>query len=193
MPYGFNRRIYTAGSFVRDVGYLTLNAPKVFGLMKDENISRSFMEKIMTVVTAVNGCPYCAWFHARQALSSGIGEDEIKDLLALQFEADADDFELVGLLYAQNYAETNRHPDREMTDRMYEYYGEITARHIFLAIRLIFFGNLSGNTFDAFLSRLKGNKAENSNPLFEFLFFIFGAPFLLPLLPAVRGYRQHQG
>jgi len=55
---------------------------------------------------------------------------------------------------------------------------------------MIFFGNLSGNTFDAFLSRLKGKKAINSNVIFEALFFIINAPFMLPLLPATKKYRN---
>ncbi len=56
---------------------------------------------------------------------------------------------------------------------------------------MITFGNLSGNTFDAFLSRFKGIKAEGSNPFFEFVFFLFGAPFLLPLLPSYARIKIH--
>ena len=36
-------------------------------------------------------------------------------MLNLQFAADASDFEVVALLYAQHYAETNRNQDKEMT------------------------------------------------------------------------------
>ena len=144
------------------------------------------MEKIMTIVTAVNGCTYCSWFHAKQAVSSGISEDEVKNMLKLQFDADATDFEMLGLLYAQHYAETNRKPDKEMTDKLFEFYGDNTANHIILIIRMIFFGNLQGNTFDAFLSRLKGNKAKHSNVIFEAVFFIINAPLLLPVLPFIK-------
>jgi len=54
----------------------------------------------MTVVTAVNGCTYCTWFHAKQAVTSGISEKEVKNMLNLLFEADASDFEVPALLYA---------------------------------------------------------------------------------------------
>lgn len=43
-----------------------------------------------------------------------------------------------------------------------------------------------GGTFDAFLSRLKGNKAKNSNVIFETIFFILNAPLMLPLLPFTK-------
>ena len=136
----------------------------------------------MTVVTAVNGCKYCEWFHAKQAVAVGISKDEVKNMLSLQFNADASDYEMIGLLYAQHYAETDRQPDAEMTEKLVQFYGQETAHHITLMIRIIFFGNLSGNTFDAFLSRLKGVKAENSSVLFEFLFSLINAPVLIPLL-----------
>jgi len=178
----FDRRIFTVGTLIKDMGFLLYKLPRFAGLSRDKKISRPLIEKIMTVVTAVNGCTYCAWFHAKQAVSSGISEEEVKNMLNLQFHADASEFELLALLYAQHYAETNRNPDSEMTAKLFEYYGTKTAKHIILIIRMIFFGNLLGNTFDAFLSRLKGNKAGNSNVAFEAVFFAFTAPFLLPYM-----------
>ena len=162
---------------------------KLSAVMKDPAITKAFMEKIMTVVTAINGCVYCAWFHANQALSSGISQEELRNLVKMQFEQDASDFEIPALLYAQHFAETNRQPQPEMEEKLVQFYGPQTAAHIQQIIRMIYFGNLSGNTFDAFLSRLKGKPAASSNPLFEFIFFIFSAPLLLPLLPTVKKYR----
>ena len=111
-------------------------------------------------------------------------------MLNLQFHTDASDFEIIGLLYAQHYAETDRKPDTEMKQNLVDFYGNKTANHIILIIRMIYFGNLSGNTFDAFLNRFKGKKAANSNVIFEFFFFIFNVPFLLPLMPFVKKYRK---
>lgn len=185
----FDRKIFTFRLLLKDLGYLLSKTPLLIKTMRDEEISKPFMEKIMTVVTAVNGCSYCTWFHAKQAVASGISEDEIKNMLSLQFNADASDDEIVALLYAQHYAETNRKPDPEMTAKLTEFYGEAKAARIMLVIRMIFFGNLAGNTFDAFLSRFKGIKAQNSNVIFEFFFFLFTAPFMAPLIPKTKAYR----
>ena len=186
----FSRKIYTFKLLMKDVGFLISKTPQIFATTRDKKISKAYFEKIMTVVTAVNGCAYCAWFHAKKAVSSGVSTEEVKNMLNLQFHTDASDFEIPGLLYAQHYAETNRNPDKEMIDKLVDFYGEKTAKHIIIIIRMIFFGNLTGNTFDAFISRFKGIKAENSNVLFEFFFFIFNAPFLLPLMPFVKKYRK---
>ena len=147
-----------------------------------KKLNRAFIEKIMTVTTAVNECTYCSWFHAKQAVASGVSEEEVKNMLNLQFQADANDFESTALLYAQHYAETNRSPDEEMTKKLFDFYGEKSAKQIILFIRMIFFGNLFGNTWDAVLSRWKGKPAENSNVIFEIIFFILSAWFMYPTM-----------
>lgn len=113
----------------------------------------------------------------------------MKNILKLQFKADASDFEILGLLYAQHYTETNEKPDAEMTDKLFEYYHDKTTNHIILMIRIIFFGNLLSNTFDAFLSRLKENKSQNSNVIFEIIFFVLNAPLIIPLLSFTKKNR----
>ncbi len=190
MKQNFNRKIYTFKFLINDLAYLFKNTPKIISMKRNKDISKAFFEKIMTVVTAVNGCVYCAWFHTKQSLASGISKEEIKNMLNLQFHTDTSDFEMLALLYAQHFAETDRNPDKEITDKLFNFYGKKTAEHIILIIRMIFFGNLAGNTFDAFISRLKGKKAENSNIIFEFIFFVLNIPILLPLMPFVKKYRK---
>lgn len=184
MTENFNRNIYTFKTFRQDLKFMFGHRKMIKKTMRD--LDHAFVEKIMTVVTAVNGCRYCAWFHARQAVSSGISPEEVQQMMKLQFQADASEEELMALLYAQHFAETRRNPSPEMTEKLVAAYGAEKAEEIRIVIRMITFGNLSGNTFDAFLSRFKGIKAEGSNPFFEFMFFIFGAPFLLPLLPKLQ-------
>ncbi len=187
---GFTRKIYTLGTLMSDLKFLFTHVRQISSIKRNKDISKAFFEKIMTVVTAVNGCVYCAWFHANQSLKSGIDEKEVKNMLNLQFHTDTSDFEIIGLLYAQHYAETDRKPDTEMKEKLFDYYGDKTANHIILIIRMIYFGNLSGNTFDAFISRFKGKKAANSNVIFEFFFFLLNIPILLPLMPFVKKYRK---
>jgi AhpD family alkylhydroperoxidase len=178
----FTRKIFTAGIFINDIGYLIKNSPQIICALQNKKINRALKEKVMSVVTAVNGCTYCAWFHAKQAVASGISEEEVKNMFNLQFHADASDFEMMALLYAQHFAETNRQPDYEMTKRLIDYYGDKTSKHLILFIRMIYFGNLIGNTWDAVLSRLKGNPAKESNIVFEFIFFLLTFWFMLPAI-----------
>ena len=189
MTQKFNKKIYSLKLLLNDIAFIVGNILQITKAMKNKKINKAFVEKIMLVVTAVNGCTYCAWFHAKKAVSAGINKDEVKNMLKLQFKANATKFEMLALLYAQHYAETNRKPEKEMTEKLTEFYGKKNSKHIFLIIRMIYFGNLTGNTFDAFLSRLKGKKAKNSNIIFEFIFFIIIAPFFLPLIPYTKKYR----
>lgn len=186
MKKEFSRRIFTPGLFIHDVLFLLHKLPTIIGASRDKKIGKAFREKIMTVVTAVNGCTYCTWFHAKAAVSSGISPEEVKDMLNLQFNADAEDSEMTALLYAQHYAETNRRTDPDMDRRLEAFYGKKTSEHIRTIIRMIFFGNLAGNTFDAFLSRLKGVRAPNSSVAFEAFFFILFAIVFLPLRPFIK-------
>lgn len=186
MRQNFDKKIYTAGLLFKDSGFLIWNIPKIVSISRKKKISKAFMEKIMCVTTAVNGCTYCTWFHAKQAIESGISEDEIKNIMKLQFEADASDFELPALLYAQHYAETNRNPDAEMDKKLMSYYGDKTTNDIILIIRIIFFGNLYGNTWDAIISRFKRLPAKGSNILFELIFFLLNFWIMLPIMWAMK-------
>ena len=78
MTHQFQKRIFTPGLFLNDVGFLLIHSPSIVGAAHDQNISRTFVEKIMTVTTAVNECTYCAWYHAKAAVASGIGTEEVK-------------------------------------------------------------------------------------------------------------------
>lgn len=178
----FDKKIFTAEIMAKDIGFLLLNSPKIIEVIRDKKITRAFIEKIMTVTTAVNGCVYCTWFHAKQAIESGISEVEVRNMLNLQFQADATEFETMALLYAQHFAETNRNPDPAMTKKLFDYYGEKTANQITLFIRMIFFGNLYGNTWEAVLSRFRGVPAPNSNIIFEFVYFLLNAPIMFPAM-----------
>lgn len=176
----YDKKIFSPGILFRDLGFLISKVPAVARAMRNPDIGKVFTGKIMMVVTAVNGCTYCTWFHAQQAVTSGMSTDEIRNMFDLQFEASATEHELPALLFAQHYAETDRKPDPAMTARLAEFYGEKTAGDVMLLIRAIFFGNLLGNTFDAFPARLKGQKAEGSSALFELLFYLATFWLMLP-------------
>ena len=176
----FEKKIFTAGIFLRDIGFLIWNIPNYIRLLRGKHFTRVFIEKIMNVTSAVNGCVYCSWFHAKAALNCGMSKEEVKNMMNLQFRTDASEFELIALLYAQHFAETNRKPETEMTEKLYEYYGEDAANQIVLAIRAIFFANLFGNTWDAVISRFKGKPAPNSNLLFEIVYFLLTFLIAIP-------------
>ncbi|HAR49374.1 hypothetical protein ER57_08915 [Smithella sp. SCADC] len=55
---------------------------------------------------------------------------------------------------------------------------QVIANDIMLYIRIIMLGNLSGNTFDAFVARLSGKSVFHSRLFDEIIVAIVAAPFL---------------
>ena len=66
---------------MHDIFFLSGNFSGIISAFGNKKINRVFIEKIMTVSTAVKGYVYCEWFHAEQAVSSGISEEDIKNML----------------------------------------------------------------------------------------------------------------
>jgi AhpD family alkylhydroperoxidase len=182
---GFDKRFYTLGKFGRDFSSFIRHIPDLIDSVGSRRISHKFAEEIMMVVTQVNGCRYCSYVHSKSALMSGVSVQELLKLLALQ----TDDFpkeEAVALTFAQHYVESGCKPDPEVEKRFMDYYGLHASQDIMNYIRVIAMANLAGNTVDAFLSRLKGRPAKNSNPISEFILFLLFAPVTLPLIGKLR-------
>ena len=182
MTHGFTKRIFTASLFFSDLGFLLWNLPKIIAVFSKKQDPKQLIEKILIVTDAVNGCIYFSWLDAKLAVKSGISEEEIKNILKLEFRTDASESELNALLFAQHFAETNRNPDPEMTNKLFEFYGEKTAKNIILAIRAVTFGNLYFNTWGAIISRFKGNPAPNSNVIFEMVYFLLNFMIITPFV-----------
>jgi AhpD family alkylhydroperoxidase len=148
---GFSRRFYQSPRQVwGDLKALLVSRRRIRALMRGESISPQFRERLMLAVTAVNGCRYCSFFHAEQALKAGLADGEIRDLCAGSVGHCPED-ELAALLYAQHWAETGGQPDPEVRAQVRRLYGEEQAEAIELSVRLIQAGNLLGNTFDYIL------------------------------------------
>ena len=150
----FNRRIYhSLPAFIIDLKAIMAQRDQMKPLMRGDLIDAAFRERLMLAVTAVNGCSYCSYAHARQALVEGIDSDEVKALQDGVVENSPGE-ELPALLYAQHWAETGGKTDPAARERIIELYNEDTVNAIELALRTIQMGNLLGNTLDYVLYRL---------------------------------------
>jgi AhpD family alkylhydroperoxidase len=158
----FTKRIYTYPAFKADVRQIFDHMAELRQAASAGRVSKAFAEKIMLVVTSVNGCRYCSYGHSRAALAAGVSKTELQKLLALDlgtFPAS----EVTALTFAQHYAESACQPDPAAWQQVVTTYGEETARDILAYLRMITFGNLLGNTWDALLSRMTGRPAPGSS------------------------------
>jgi AhpD family alkylhydroperoxidase len=150
----FPRRTYRSPSeLLTDMRILLSRRKEIRALMRGAVITPAFRERLMLVVTEVNGCRYCSYAHARTALSTGVSREEIEALAAGTFEGSPPE-EAPALLYAQHWAEANGKPDSAARRQIVGRYGEQAVGMMELALRMIRVGNLLGNTFDCLLYRI---------------------------------------
>jgi len=179
MSATFDRRIYTWPVFKFAITDVFGHMDELRRAARTGRVSGAFAEKIMLAVTSVNGCRYCAYGHTRAALAMGVPEAEIRQILSADL-GDFPDEEAVALAFAQHYAESACQPDPGAQQRLVDYYGTETAQDIYTYLRMITFGNLYGNTFDALLSRLAWKPAPGSS-LWSELGVLLGVFVLVPL------------
>lgn len=146
---------------------------------KKNELSSHFIERIMLAVTEVNGCEVCSYAHTKIALEQGMSNNEIKMLLSGDTEGISDQ-EMTAIIFAQHYADTRGNPTKEAWDQTVTTYGTEKSLGILGAIRAIMVGNIYGIALSAFRSRLKGNKIEKSNLLYE-IRMIMSMIILLPV------------
>ncbi len=153
---GFSRRTYHSFREVREeLAYLLQHRAAIRRAM--QLVDPAFQHRLMLAVTHVNGCRYCAHYHARLALQDGFSQDEVAELLGGEVTGCPAE-EIPALRYAQHFAESNKHPEPAMRQQLVEIYGAERAQAIEIVIRMISLGNYSGNTFDYFLYRISGGK-----------------------------------
>lgn len=173
---GSARRTYRFLAFARDLLALAGKLPAILRARRRRSVSKAFEEKLMLTVTAVNGCSYCSWFHAREALRSGLTLDEIASLASGAIDRRVLPAEAAGLVYAQHFAESDRKPQADATARLHETYGDDVAEEILLYLQIISVGNLCGNTFKSFLERVRDRRFLDRGFLSELLVFVAVLP-----------------
>jgi AhpD family alkylhydroperoxidase len=154
----FPKRTYkNPKELINDLWFALKNMSRLRKLNKTNHLSSAFMERLMLAVTAVNGCRYCSYVHARQALKSGLSKTEINSLLSGDVASGPED-EAVAVIYAQYWAESNAHPDPVAYQRLVDTYGPGKTEIIQLQLRMIRLANLSGNYWDYLLYRVSFGK-----------------------------------
>jgi AhpD family alkylhydroperoxidase len=149
---GYPKRTFTSfRHFAREFFYLLKRVRSARHSLRRE-LSPAFRERLLLAVTSVNECRYCAWFHSRAALRTGVDSAEITALLGGEF-AHAPETEHPALRYAIHWAERDAWPDPKLRDELFQVYGSARAEAIELSLHLIRMGNLMGNSWDAFLFR----------------------------------------
>ncbi len=149
----FTRRILNLSGWIKYSFEFLLYFPRIISIKYYKRISHSLQEKILLSTTSVNKCLLCARFASAMAFKEGVNQEEVLSILNMDLNNSnkCNKDELIALIYAQNYAETNGKPTKDITTRIYDYYDKIKADDIIILTKKSHFFNLSGNTYSAFI------------------------------------------
>ncbi len=185
----FSKRTFDAALLARCTGAAVLNLPVLTMALLRPATSPRLREEVMLAVTSVNDCRYCSWAHTGLALQQGIDLDALRQLLDREHIADADRPEVVAILFAQHFAATGRRPDAAARAALERSFPQPQRREIMAYIHAIYFANLSGNSADAWLARLRGEPVADGHPLAEAFAAVLAAPILAGIRLASRRVR----
>ncbi|MCX5971803.1 MAG: carboxymuconolactone decarboxylase family protein [Coprothermobacterota bacterium] len=157
----FSKRFFTPISFQNTMAGFLSNTGELRRAMRGGKLGRAFGERIMLVVSQVNGCRSCSYAHTRFALREGVPADELYRLADGDLQGQPEGI-LVALLFAQHYAETGGNPESATRERLEATYGKDGAREVRAYIRLAMMTSLFNNTLEAIWSRLLGRPAAGS-------------------------------
>ena len=135
-----------------------LRSPVIIRRLFRPKTSTALREKVMLGVTAINDCRYCAWGHAHWAVSQGVSLDDVNQILSSQLDSlkANSPAEAAAILFGQHYAEHLGEIDPESVKNLRKYFTQSQVREIVGYVYFITFTNLSGNTVDAVLERVRG-------------------------------------
>jgi len=179
MARQFSKRTFTLPLLATSFGALVLYMPVRWITLVKPATSRALREKVMLGVTSVNDCRWCSWLHSGIALKHGVDLAELQSLLDRGTFGAVDEREATAVLFAQHFAETRRRPTPAARLALARQFTPWQRMEIMAWIHFIYFANLSGNSADAWLARLRGWEVADGHPLAEALAGLVAAPVLL--------------
>ena len=180
------KRTFTSANLLKTTVNCAIALPVIVRSTFRPRTSKVLREKVMLGVTAINDCRYCAWGHAHWAVSQGVSLDDVNRILSSQLDSLKvnSPAEAAAILFGQHYAEHLGEIDPESVTNLGNYFTQAQVREIVGYVYFITFTNLSGNTVDAVLKRVRGHGRPIT--VVEGVTGVVLAPILLLLVVLVK-------
>ena len=175
----FRKRTFSLPLYARSLAAVMTASPVLARALIRPRISRALREQVMLAVTSVNDCRYCNWGHTVLALRNGVDLAALRQTLG-SGSASADSTpEEVAILYAQHVASQLGDADPGAERALAAAWIPAEQAEIKAYITAVTFGNLVGNSADAWLARLRGVPVEGGHPAGEAIAALASFPALL--------------
>ncbi len=195
---GFRKRTMTAREFVGNLYSLAPQASMIYQIWGKQELDPGFREELMLAVAKLNDCRYCTWGHHEWAYLSGVPEEELAHIENMDPKG-FDRSKWVAISYVRALVSANYGPvSKELRAELEQHYDAHEIKEIELVARVMDIANRGANTWDAMLSRMKGNPANDSHLLDEIVMsgvFWSAAPVVVMLLAreAKRPFKEVWG
>ncbi len=189
----FRKRTFALDEYGQSVRAVLRSSPTMLRALLRPRTSRRLREEVMLAVTSVNDCRYCDWLHTQTALSHGADLEALEETLGGSLEGSRSTREQVAVLYGQHYANTHGRPDDSARQALAAAWGKKERAEIDAYIAVINFGNLTGNSADAWLARLRGTRGAGAHPIGEAVAALVGAPILAAIYVRSRAFTVEPG
>lgn len=178
----FRKRKYTLGQLRTDAAVLSGRRKEVQAIWGSEHrVTPQMREQVMLGVARVNACGFCTYIHQENALEAGVDLDFLGAVAGVERTPDMDDDAMLAVLWATSRAENNLGPADEALDAVFkERFTEEEQRDLDTVLRGMHMMNLCGNTLEALLWRLRGNRVPGSRLVDEVL---IGGGYFLGAIP----------
>ena len=172
----FRKRTFTLPLLAESLAATIRHLPTLTNALLKPKLTPALREEIMLAVTHVNDCRYCNWVHTGLALEKGVDLEQLSALLNNNVDA-VSESEAVAILFGKHFADSERRPSAAARQQLAQHYSKAEQLEIMAYIHAIYFANLTGNSADALLARLRGQSADGSLPA-QTIAAVLGAPVL---------------
>ena len=175
----FRKRTFSLPLYARSLAAVAAASPVLVRALVRPRTSRALREQVVLAVTSVNDCRYCNWGHTVLALRNGVDMNALRQTLDRgSLSADSTPEE-VATLYAQHVASEEGEVDPGAERALATAWSPAGQAEIKAYITAITFGNLTGNSADAWLARLRRLPVEGGHPAVEAIAALTGLPVFL--------------
>ena len=161
------KRTFTPANFLKTVAYAVVSSGPAILLAasgpKPKTFKAALREKVMLGVTSITDCRYCAvGAHPLGGMAHGVPLEEVNQILGhdrLSSLKAKDPAEAAAILFARHYAEQLDEIDPESVKNLSNFFSPPQVRENLGQVHVITFTNLSGNTVDVLLQRIRGPRS----------------------------------
>lgn len=179
-----SRATTTLPALAAQAGALARRLPDVAAVWGAGRLDPKLREEVMLAVARANACRWCTLAHRQWALAEGVTDAELAALEDQRPEA-FDRPTWAAIAWAQARAHADLGPvDVELERELARHYDAAQRADLDLVVRGMTLANVSANTFDALLARLRGRPVRGSRLLDE---VVIGTGVALSI-PPVAGY-----